>query len=273
MLQRLIVTLALLLLCLPARAADPFPVNAMMSETALDQIFATYRAGMADTVNQTEASKDQRFISTWSEVANRMFAQDKLNAALSDELAQHPLSTQDQDALATFYRSPLGLKVASLDSASSQLGPTEADAAIAEGKALTGKLSAKRRAEFDELWTLTQGAARALSRQYAKAQIVATALWGLQGQTDDNFWPTIDAVTDKVMPTILPSVKQNQLWGNVYTYRDLTDGELASYIDFLRSSAGKHYDAVIGDALGAVADSELTRFGNAVADALTATRA
>jgi hypothetical protein len=263
--RRLLIAM-LLFATSPAVAAlqvDPFPVATMMAETGLSDVVDEIGGTVADSIDQQDGPSDQSFIAAWKSVAGRMFDTAALNGRLAENLAANRLSTSDQAEIRAFYESRLGRHVTELDVASSRMTADQQDALYEQGKKLLPTLPPERAALYDEYWRVAAAPTLAISRQLVRAQVLATTLSARH--SDDVPWYAVDDALDRLMPKVMPAIKDSIVSGNAMIYRELSDADMTAYLAFLKSPAAQRFYLAASAALDDVLGDEMRRFGDAVA--------
>jgi hypothetical protein len=251
-------------------AAGAFPVDRVMVDTGMDQLLIQLGDGVAHSAADSGVT-DKDLLGKWQATAGTMFKLDHLNTGLSDALAQRPLSDDDQAALDRFFSSDLGKRLVAAEIASDKLDADQSDAAIDQGKQIVRTISARRTALYARYWTVASGPGRAITDGLLRTGVLAVFLARNLGHGDAAVdWTAIDNAADNVAAGAVSNLKDSVTWGNAYIYKDFTDDEMATYLDFLSSPAGQHLYAACADAIDQVISDEVTRFGATIAAAVNA---
>ncbi len=242
---------------------DPFPVQTMMAETGLSDVMDEFGSTVRDSIDGKDGPTDKAFIANWKAVAGRMFDPAGLNAALAEKMAANRLSTSDQNEIKAFYESALGRRITELDVNSSRMSAEQQDALYEEGKQLLPTLPPERAALYEEYWRVASAPTLAISRQLFKAQVIEQVV--TTQHAADIPWYAVEDAMDRLMPKMLPAIKDSTVFGNARIYRELSDAELATYITFLKSPAAQRFYVAASMALDDVLGDEMMRFGDAIA--------
>ena len=170
------------------------------------------------------------------------FAPERFYVAIHDEMGRR-VEREQLDAMAAWFRSPLGRRVSELEVAASK--PEAAPAAVAFAERLKSSPASPARLELVQRldWvtgtsTDTAELALVIARSGARASATATA-------ADRRI--RIGLVERRVeemrgeMGTMMSSMALAHM---LYVYSPLTDAELKTYVDFLASPAGRTYNRI-----------------------------
>jgi hypothetical protein len=94
--------------------------------------------------------------------------------------------------------------------------------------------------------------------------MVSMALSGGNGDIEVP-WDEIDAQVAGMLPGLEREVAATQRAIMAYAYRDLTDDEVETYLQFLRTEASKKFYAVVGYSVGTIMERAMSRFGEQLA--------
>jgi hypothetical protein len=252
-----------------AQAANPPPIDRLMTESGLDQILVELGDGVAHSAADSGVT-DKDLLGKWQAVSGTMFKIDRLNGRLGEALGKYALSEDDQAAVEKFYGSDLGKRLVAAEVASDRLDYDQTGAAIDEGKKITATLSARRSAQYGRYWDLANAPSLAIGDGLLRTGVLAVFLSHSHGGDPTIPWPAIDTAMDAVASKALPDIRDNMTWGNAYVYKDFSDDELETYLDFLASAAAQRFYAACTAALDEVVGDEVTRFGATIAGAVNA---
>lgn len=273
--RALAVALCLASSSLPAFAVTPVAAQAetapmtteeLMAATALDKLFSTFAETIAASPEQQGVPMPKGFAETWRETAYAVFIADEMHGALATAFKDR-FSAAELGELATFFRSDFGKRVTALESAIQDLSTEDQLAARDEGISLIEDLvpEAKRTKQIDEIMTLVSAdVGRAMLGQAMRAMMVSMAVAGANGDIDVP-WDEIDAQVAQMMPGLEAEVSASQRALMAYAYKDLSDEELDTYIEFLRTEVSKKFYAVLGYSVGTIMESTMSKFGTELA--------
>ncbi len=175
-------------------------------------------------------------------IIEQHFAPEQFFVAIRDELSRR-VEREQLDAMAAWFRSPLGRRVSELESAASK--PEAAPAAVAFAARLKSSPASPARLELVQRldWvtgvsTDTAELALVIARSGARASATAAV-------ADRRI--RIGLVERRVeemrgeMGTMMSSMALAHM---LYVYSPLTDAELKTYVDFLASPAGRAYNRI-----------------------------
>lgn len=175
--------------------------------------------------------------------------------AAKEQLIQYIIDHCDVDSLTktiTWLESPLGRKLTDAEG-------TETGLELQAGKLkflaeLRGNPPAKERIVLLRKLALVSGQLEIVSKIF-EATVVRMAVAMSDGNPDVE-----DFARDKAQETWIPMEKQflqQIIVTDLYVYRNFSDDDLASYVAFLESEAGKRYTTVVGDGYGQILEDLL----------------
>lgn len=261
---------------LPAFAIDPVeatePAAATMSTrelmqaTALDQVFSTFADTIATSPELQGVPMPPPFLAAWKDAAYDVLDAGTLHAELEAAL-DGKLTEAENTEIATYFRSEFGKRVTALESeiqtldAEGQLAARDAGIAILEGL----PENAKRIAQIEEVMALVSAdVARAMLGQAMRAMLVSMSISGASGDIDVP-WEEIDRQLAELMPGFEQEMVMSQRALMAYAYASLSDEELDTYLQFLRTDASQRFYALVGLSVGKVMEGAMSRFGEELA--------
>lgn len=257
--------LALALFAAPAvRAGESEDLTEIEALTGLNHIFDDMSGGLATGAQGVFA--DQRYLAAWQGALKEAF----VPAAMRDEMFKvfpSALSDADRAALLDFYRSDFGRRISGLESDGASADPMTTTAAAQVAFAAA---SPERKALIDDLLkAVNSDAAKHMFVESLRSMVMAAVLASTKGNGAIP-WDKINAQVDHMSPAMLEALDTEMQQRSLYIYRDLTDAEIRSYIDFLKGApARKFYQLVIyGSAM--VTDQAMTTLGTSFATRLRA---
>lgn len=75
----------------------------------------------------------------------------------------------------------------------------------------------------------------------------------------------IDEMTEQLRTNLEMSLRQQMIYGSFYTYRNVSDADLAAYVNYLQSDTGQNYTQAISEALVYVFSESFAGAGDKVA--------
>lgn len=257
--------LAIVLLVLhPARAAtDAATAESLMKRSGLWEQLAGIgpqaRAGMLASVTQSGAQPSAEEMERLGRAAEAAFDAGRLRE-LARGAIERGLDAQHLPALQRWYASAPGQAMTRLEEASA--GDTrEPPALMQAGTALLQRMPEDRRLLLAEMVEVTQ-AAEAMVRL-----VIGTSLAAYRGAASVTpgrpamSLAELRAVLESQRPQMLQAYGALALAGSAITYESASTGELAAYVDFLKSDAGRHFSAVGNGAVDAAMVEASAEFG------------
>src|SRR5690606_36179404 len=142
----------------------------------------------------------------------------------------------------SFLGSPLGQRITGLEQANQQIPAERQLAALARGQTLYWAVSPRRKAQFDELLTLS-GADMTFAIIGESLRGMALGLHLSSAGDIETPWQEIDAAVQRELGGMRASLLDAAHAAMAHTYDALSDGELEAYLEFLRTpGARKFYD-------------------------------
>lgn len=249
----------------PATAQSPRPaVSELMRATALDVVFSQFSATIASSARAEDISRDEVFLRHWEGTARVVLNADTLHRRLAHAL-EGRLSAEDEAALRTFFNSELGQRMTSLEREAALLGPTAQHAAISRGEILLDEASVIRVTQVDRLMELVSAEmSAAMVGQSVRALLLGLSVAHQRGEIMVP-WPEIDGQVQAMMPTLMAEIARTQRAMMSYAYRDLTDEELETYVEFLATPAAQKFYAAAAYAVGRIVADSMAEFGTSLA--------
>jgi hypothetical protein len=269
---RMLIAASALLLPLhvqPLLAQDTFTAERLMQVTGMNLIFDQFGESIATPSPGDGIPTDPAFLKIWKTTALTVFDGAMLSAAL--ETAMSDAFTPDEmRAFKDFYTADFGEHIVGLETAVSVLDPTSQAKVVAEGLALYEGLdpSATRKVQIDELLKLAGADLTGdLVRQSSRGVMIGMSL--VHGGHIDIPWDEIDAQLEARMPAIEAEIRSYQQALAAYTYKDLTEAEIETYLAFLRSAPAQKLYSVYTSAVNQIVTAAMTKFGQKLAQSLT----
>jgi hypothetical protein len=273
----LIRTLAALLMALapvalPASHAAPATLQTqqlgiaeLMRATALDVVFSQFAATIASSARSEDISRDEIFLKHWETAAQTVFDADLLHHRLAQAL-EGKLTDTEQQTLQRFFVSAFGQRMTNLERQAALLNPSAQLTAISRGEKLLARASVIRSTQIDRLMELVSAEiSAAMVGQSVRALLVGLSVSHQQGDITVP-WQEIDAQVEAMMPSLIADIGHTQRAMMAYAYRDLTDDELETYVEFLATPPAQKFYAVAAYSVGRIVANGMSEFGAALAD-------
>lgn len=241
-LRALALMAALLLPGLAVQAqVDPAQAETLMRQsglwTQLDSLAGQVRAGFAAAAGRQGDKATPAQTERVMRAIDASFAAERLRADIKGLLSQG-LQAQHVQTAQAWYASDLGQRVAQLDRDAGSR--TDMAAVMQEGAAQMQKMPAERRTQLEQMVEVVQGA------ELLAGLAVNTALavqLGAQSVQPGAPGPSAEALREQLQqqrPRLVETFRRVLLASTAAAYASLDDAELARYLAFLRSAAGRH---------------------------------
>ena len=275
--RSLLLALCALFVVVPAGAAQqlaslnaPAPVHhassaGLIHTIGLENIFVQF----GQTISLSPRSQgitDPAFLATWESSALRAFGDERLKARLEAGVARS-LDESEIISVDAFLTSPFGRRVTQLEQAGQAIAPDRRLAALAKGQTLYWRVAEHRRAQFDELLELS-GAEMTFAVLRESLRGMALGLHLSAGGDIETPWEEIDDAVQLQLAGMQQSLVEAARAALAYTYADLTDDEMESYLTFLRTPAARKFYGNATLAIGAIIRETMAELGETVAGRL-----
>jgi hypothetical protein len=254
---------ALTLLIAPAAiAGEDQDLAELESLTGLDTMFDELTGGFA--TGAQHVITDERYLTAWQGALKEAF----VPAAMRGEMFKvfpGALTDADRAALLQFYRSDFGRRISGLEAEAHGADPASVhQVAQRDFEAATPE---RRQLVRDLLDAVNSEAAKQMFVESLRSMVMAAVLTSTKG-VGPIPWDQINGRVDQIAPGMLAALDNEMQLQSTYAYRDLSDGDMQRYIDFLKSEpAQKFYGLVIyGSAM--VTDHAMTTLGTSFATRL-----
>ena len=244
-----------------AQTAPALSTDELMRATALDEIFSQFGASIEAAPAEQGVPFGGPMQAAWTAAVREVFdagrMHDTLAAALEDKF-----SDEDYAAYAEFFGSDFGIKVSSIEREVTVLPPEGQLAARDAGISLAAASEGTRRSEQVEemLQLVSADIATSMIRQSVRGMLIGMSMNGQQGDIEVP-WEEIDAHLSAIMPDIEADVALTQRAMMYFAYNDLTEAELDTYLDFLRTDAARKFYAVAAYSIGEIIAERMEAFG------------
>lgn len=187
----------------------------------------------------------------------------RLRATSRDALAQRVDAAQ-VPALQRWYDSELGQRVSALEAraASDARDPQEV---LREGRVLADALTPQRRQLIDDFIAATRSADVMVSISVNTLMALQAGVGGVMPEAVGLEPNQMRAMLEAQRPEMLKNAAELSLAMYAKTYDSLPTADLASYVAFLQSREGRHFNDVGVEALDAALIEAATEFGREVA--------
>lgn len=247
---------------LPAQAqpAPAISTDELMRATSLDEVFTQFGPGIETAPTQQGAVFAPAMQAAWVAAAREVFQPAPMHAALARAL-DDKFDTADYAAFAGFFSSDFGVRIIDIERGVTTLPPDAQLAARDAGIELSTAAGPRRSDQIDEMLQLVNAdVATAMIRQSVRGMLMGMAINGQQGDIEVP-WEEIDAHLNAIMPDIEADVALTQRAMMFYAYRELTDTELDTYLDFLRTGSAQKLSTVAAYAIGEIITERMEAFG------------
>jgi len=253
----------------PVQLMQPMTTQELMQATALDKIFDTYGQTIADSAESQGMPVPASFLAAWKATAIEVFRADAMHAELARRL-DGKLSDPESAALATFFHSDFGKRITEIEGAIPQLSTEGQLAARDDGLTILSSLEpgSTRDRQIGEIMELVSAEiSRSMVGEAVRAMMVSMAMSGGSGDIEVP-WEQIDEQLAEILPGVEAEVLETQRALMAYAYRDLSDDELETYVEFLRTEASRKFYVIVGVGVGSIVKGAMSRFGEQLADRL-----
>jgi len=235
-------------------------IAGIVRDAAISDALDTFGDSVRDMARGGELSANRMFLQHWELTANEVFAPDRLSAGLISSI-DDGLTDEDENALATFYASPLGQKVSRLERASHELSPAETERALAAGRDTLASASPERLRALDRAIALGGPEIGAkLACQALRVMLLGLSLAGQEGEIDLP-WADVDAQVEATAPGMVAQYQRDSRAVAAYLYGALDDAELSDYVAMLEKPAMRHLYGASATALDTLIQRAVKTFG------------
>ena len=259
----------------PASFAESAPAQvqapATMSEdellraAALDQVFSQFGPGIEEAPTDQGIPLPGAMHSVWAAAAREVFDADRMHRDLAAAMAGK-FTPEDYAAFAAFFLSDFGKRVTDIERLVTTL-PAERQAEARDvGIGLASAAAGSARSGYvDEMLDLVSAdISKAMIRQSVRGMLLGMSVSGQHGDIEVP-WADIDAQLDVIMPEIEADVALTQKAMMFFAYQELTDADLETYLEFLRTDSARKFYAVAAFAIGQIIADRMEQFGETLA--------
>lgn len=256
------IPVCLVLLTAPAAfAADTSRGAAMLRLLGFDTAISSF----VEQVKSTDpglGSDDPEFDAARDAIAERVFRADVLFAAVAARV-DDKFDDAEYDALEAYFSQGVGLRVTEAEKyAQSPENDAEREA---ETPAIIEDLLANNPERLDQIEQMIEamdvvasGTAMAMNLGYAMISGMAGAGKLPGGLTDDQILMMLNASRDQIEAEVLNST----VLSAAFTYRHISNADMADYLDFLQSDLGRKLYSVMESAQVDVLTAASRKFGH-----------
>jgi len=245
-------------------ATDAATAESLMRKSGLWEQLADIapqvRTGMLASIAQSGRKPSDAELERLSRAVDTAYSVQRLRSACLAAISRD-LDNARVAALRRWYDGPTGRTITRLEQALSRHGDERTT--LEQGAALLGKMPASRRRTLDEIVLATRSAELmaelTISTMIATQQGAASVSPNAARPSVSEMKATLDAQRQQLVRTF----SSIALASFAVAYSSLSTEELAGYVDFLKSEAGRHFSAVAARAFSAAmldAAAELGRF-------------
>lgn len=245
----------------PAFAAEPARAAAMLRLLGFD----TAIIGFVEEVKRTDpglTSDNREFDTLRKAIADRIFQPEILFQAVA-ALVDGKFDDAEYDALEAYFSQGAGLRVTEAEKFAQS--PENAGELEAETPGIIEDLLANNPERLDQIERMIEatdvvgsGTAMAMNLGYAMISGMASAGELPGGFTDDQILMMLNARRDQIEAEVL----NNAVLSAAYTYRDISNADMADYLVFLQSDLGRKLYSVIENAQVEVLTAASRQFGH-----------
>ncbi|HQZ12185.1 MAG TPA: DUF2059 domain-containing protein [Devosia sp.] len=252
----------------PAEAPAPGMSTAeLMQAASLDVVFSQFGAAMTDTARAQAVPLNADLLKAWGAAAREVFSADLMHRKLSEAL-EDKFEPEDYAAFAQFYGSPFGQRISALERRATMLPAADQMSAQVAGQALADAASPARNAQVDEaLQLVSADLSAAMMRESMRGLLIGMAMNRQQGDIKVP-WEEVERQLEQLMPQFAAELAKAQRALTFYTYAELNDADIETYLDFLRTEPAKKLFAVSAYAVGEIVTERMRIFGEALATRL-----
>ena len=221
------------------------------------EVLAGTLAGMAPSgIRPSEAE-----VARLSRAVDAAFSVHRLRSACLGAVSRD-LDIGRVAALNRWYDRPVGRTITKLEEALSRRGDQQA--ILEQGAALLGRMADSRRRALDEIVLATRSAE--LMTELTISTFIATQQ-GIASISPSSARPSaseMKARLDAQRQQLIRTFSALSLAGYAVAFSAVPTADLAAYVDFLKSEAGRHFRAVATRAYSAAMIDAATQFGRAL---------
>lgn len=276
LLRALLMALCAACAALPAAAAElitvdhPTPLlhptsTDLIRMIGLDNVFTQFGRSIAISPRQ-HGIADARFLDTWESSALSAFSDEELKARLEQSLSR-TLSEDELAGIGSFLASSFGQRVTRLEQATQAIAADQQVAALAKGKTLYWRVTERRKSQFEELLDLS-GAEMTFAVIGESLRGLALGLHLSSGGDIETPWEEIDNAVKLQLAGLKASLTEAAQASLAFTYSELSDAELETYLAFLRTPAARKFYDTATLTVGDIIRETMFGLGESVANSM-----
>jgi regulator of RNase E activity RraB len=244
-----------------AFAAEPSRGEAILRLLGFDTAISSFVAEVKSTDTGLESNYPE-FDAARDALAERIFRPDALFTAVAARV-DDKFDDAEYDALEAYFSKGVGLRVTQAEKYA-QSPENDAERA-AETPAIIEDLLANNPERLDQIEQMIEamdvvGSGTAMAMNLAYAMISGMASTGKLpgGMTDDQILMMLNARRDQIEAEVF----NNTVLSAAFTYRDISNADMADYLDFLQSDLGRKLYSVMESAQVEVLTAASRKFGH-----------
>jgi regulator of RNase E activity RraB len=257
-----LIPVCLVLVSAPAAfAAEPSRGEAILRLLGFDTAISSFVAEVKSTDTGLESNYPE-FDAARDALAERIFRPDALFTAVAARV-DDKFDDAEYDALEAYFSQGVGLRVTQAEKYA-QSPENDAERA-AETPAIIEDLLANNPERLDQIEQMIEamdvvGSGTAMAMNLAYAMISGMASTGKLpgGMTDDQILMMLNARRDQIEAEVF----NNTVLSAAFTYRDISNADMADYLDFLQSDLGRKLYSVMESAQVEVLTAASRKFGH-----------
>ena len=239
-------------------------VAELMRATALDDIFTQFGASIESAPAEQGTVFTPAMQTAWTSAAREVFSAKAMHAELAAAF-ENTFDPAEMASFADFFHSEFGSRVSAIERQVATLPPRAQLAARDEGLALVAESGPRRMQQIEEMLELVSAEiATAMVREAVRGLLIGMSVNGKQGDIEVP-WAEIEAELTAIMPAIEADMAATQRAMMHFGYRDLSEAELDTYIEFLRTEPAQRFYAVAAFSIGQIIADRMRTFGVTVA--------
>ncbi|HEV8475194.1 MAG TPA: hypothetical protein VGR82_20645 [Methylomirabilota bacterium] len=230
-----------------AQRTGPASVEEILVLSGLRPQLSSIARGIGAEFLPRAGSVDPRDAAAIGRIVARNLAPDGMYAGIRDEFRRR-VDARTLDAMAAWFRAPLGARITALEIAAAQPDAAAKVSAFSAGLKVTPPTAA--RLELVQRLDWVSGTAdetleifAAITASFARAAVAS--LPAERRASAGLLERRVDETRGRMAPTVADNVQSQML----YIYAPLDDTELTQYVDFLASPAGRAYGRAAQGAL------------------------
>jgi hypothetical protein len=215
------------------------------------------RAGMVAGTGQGARKPSPTELERLSRAIDTAYSAQRLRSACLAAITSE-LDPKHVPALRSWYDGPIGKSIAKLEESSSRQDSQET---LVQGNALLRAMPSSRRRTLDEILLATRAAELAAEMAISTAVATQQGAAGVVPNAPAASAGELKAVLERQRQQLTRTYSAILLASFAATYSSLPTSDLAAYVEFLKSDAGRHFNAVGMRAISAAMLKAAADFG------------